>query len=226
MTFGGLDDSEKAAARRRYELDRSGPLASNFLEAGAFVRLHEARPELQLFFLAQLAPDYPEAGPTNRHGVTFTAYVNRPRSRGSLSLASADPLDRPLVDFNYLDDPADLSCALAGVRVNLRLLYAKAFDDIRGREVAPGLSERSDEELDAFVRGAASTTWHPAGSCKMGEDDMSVVDPELRVHGVDGLRVVDASIMPSIVSGNTNAPVMMIAEKAADMMRGRHVRSI
>lgn len=226
LTYAGLDEAQKQTASRRYEACHSGPLASNFLEAGAFVRLEEARPELQLFFLTQLAPGYPEAGPTRRHGLTFTAYINRPRSRGAVSLASPDPLDRPRIDFNYLEDPADVRLAIAGVRYNLRLLYTKAFDDIRGEEIAPGAAHRSDEEIESFVRRNASTTWHPAGTCRMGGDDMAVVDPDLRVRGLDGLRIVDASVMPSIVSGNTNAPVIMIAEKAADMILGRRVRSV
>jgi choline dehydrogenase len=224
LTFGGLDETQKAAAKRQYEEDRTGPLASNFLEAGAFVRLRDASPELQLFFLVQLAPDYPEAGPTNRHGLTFTAYINRPRSRGAVSLLSADPLDRPLVDFNYLDDPDDMRLAMEGVQCSLRLLHARAFDDLRGLEIAPGLAARSSAAIEAFVRRTASTTWHPAGTCKMGVDDMAVVDPELRVREITGLRVVDASVMPTIVSGNTNAPVIMIAEKAADIIRGRSGR--
>jgi choline dehydrogenase len=221
LTFGGLDDAQKRAARQQYESDRSGPMASNFLEAGAFVKFEEARPELQLFFLAHLASDYPEAGPTNRHGLTFTAYINHPRSRGGVSLASADPLDRPVIDFNYLSDPDDIRCAVAGVRCNLQLLYARAFDDIRGAEIAPGAHLRSDSEIESFVRRTASTTWHPVGTCKMGVGDMAVVDPQLHVHGVSGLRIVDASVMLAIVSGNTNAPVIMIAEKAADIIRGR-----
>ncbi|WP_424360715.1 GMC family oxidoreductase [Methylocystis parvus] len=222
LTFGGLADAQKDAARRQYEVDRSGPLASNMLEAGAFVRLQETRPELQLFLLAQLAPDYPEAGPVNRHGLTFTAYINRPQSRGAVSLASSDPLDRPLIDFNYLAHPGDMRLAVAGVRCNLRLLYARAFDDIRGSEIAPGITTRSDEEIEAFVRRTASTTWHPVGTCRMGDDDMAVVDHELRLREAASLRVVDASVMPTIVGGNTNAPVIMISEKAADMIRGRH----
>ncbi|MGJ0505556.1 MAG: GMC family oxidoreductase [Methylocystis sp.] len=223
LTFAGLSEAEREAARRQYDADRGGPLASNFLEAGAFVYSEpgETRPALQLFFLTQLAPDYPEAGPPARHGLTFTAYINRPRSRGAVTIASADPLARPVVDFNYLSDPRDLRCAVAGVRWNLRLLYARAFDDIRGVEIAPGVDQRSDAALEAFVRATASTTWHPAGTCRMGGDDMAVVGPTLRVHGLDGLRVVDASIMPTLVGGNTNAPVIMIAEKAADMIRGR-----
>jgi choline dehydrogenase len=223
LTFAGLPDEMKAAARREYKATRSGPLGSNFLEAGAFVKSEpeEDYPGLQLFFLMMLAPDYPEAGPTNRHGVTLTAYVNRPLSRGEITLASSDPLDRPVIDFNYLSEPDDMRCAIAGVRWNLRILYAKAFDDIRGEELAPGVESRSDADIESFVRRTASTTWHPAGTCKMGNDEMAVVDDRLSVRGVEALRVVDASIMPKIVSGNTHAPTVMIAEKAADLIRNR-----
>ena len=181
-------------------------------------------PDLQLFFLMMLAPDYPEAGPANRHGVTLTAYVNRPLSRGEVTLASSDPLDRPVIDFNYLSEAGDMRCAIAGVRWNLRILYAKAFDDIRGEELAPGVKSRSDADIESFVRRTASTTWHPVGTCKMGNDEMAVVDDRLRVRGVEALRVVDASIMPTIVSGNTHAPTVMIAEKAADLIRNRSPR--
>ena len=223
LTFAGLPDEMKAAALAEYEATRNGALGSNFLEAGAFVKSEpeEDYPGLQLFFLMMLAPDYPEAGPTNRHGVTLTAYVNRPLSRGEVTLASSDPLDRPVIDFNYLSEPDDMRCAIAGVRWNLRILYAKAFDDIRGEELAPGVKSRSDADIESFVRRTASTTWHPAGTCKMGNDEMAVVDDRLRVHGVEALRVVDASIMPTIVSGNTHAPTVMIAEKAADLIRNR-----
>jgi choline dehydrogenase len=222
LTLAPLSDEQKAAALREYEAHRSGMLVSNFLEAGAFVKSdpEETIPGLQLFFLMTLSPDYPEAGATNRHGITFTSYINRPLSRGEVTLASPDPLDRPIINPNYLSAPDDLRCAVAGVRWNLRILYAKAFDDIRGEEVAPGVSSRSDEELESFVRRTASTTWHPAGTCKMGKDKMAVVDAHLKVHGIEGLRVVDASIMPTIVSGNTNAPTIMIAEKSADLIRG------
>jgi choline dehydrogenase len=227
LTFAPLPDEKKAAALREYETAKTGALCSNFLEAGAFVKSDpkEGDPGLQLFFLMTLAPDYPEAGPPDRHGVTFTSYVNRPLSRGEVTLASADPLDRPVIDFNYLSDPDDLRCAVAGVRWNLRILYAKAFDDIRSEEIAPGAKLRSDADLEHFVRRTASTTWHPAGACKMGIDEMAVVDPALRVHGIEGLRVVDASVMPTVVSGNTCAPTIMIAEKAADLIRKSPARA-
>ncbi|MGZ8217363.1 GMC family oxidoreductase [Methylomagnum sp.] len=221
LTLAGLSAADRDAARREYEAKRTGPFASNFLEAGAFLKSQpdEAVPGLQMFFLMTLPPDHPEGAALHRHGMTFTAYINRPLSRGEIRLASADPLDRPLIDPGYLSEADDLRCAIAGVRWNLRILYAKAFDDVRGEQIAPGVDVRSDMEIEDFVRRTASTTWHPAGTCKMGSDAGAVVDSQLRVRGLDGLRVVDASIMPTIVSGNTNAPTITIAEKAADMIR-------
>jgi choline dehydrogenase len=221
LTFAPLPDELKVAALRQYESTKTGALCSNFLEAGAFVKSepNEEYAGLQLFFVMTLAPEYPEAGPPDRHGITFTSYVNRPLSRGEVTLASADPLDRPVINFNYLSDPDDMRCAIAGVRWNLRILYAKPFDDIRGEEVAPGAKLRSDADLERFVRRTASTTWHPAGTCKMGNDEAAVVDSSLRVRGIEGLRIADASVMPTVVSGNTCAPTIMIAEKAADLIR-------
>lgn len=220
LTIAPFATASWQQAEQAYASHKTGPLASNFLEAGAFVksRADEVYPSLQLFFLMALPPDYPEGGTIPSHGITFTAYINRPESCGSISLASCDPLDKPLIDFNYLACAEDLRCAIEGVRWNLKILYAEAFDDIRGNEVAPGTENRDDTALENFVRRTASTTWHPSGTCKMGTDTMAVVDAELRVHGIDRLRVADASAMPTIVSGNTNAPVIMIAEKAADMI--------
>jgi choline dehydrogenase len=228
LTFSPLPDEMKAAALRKYESTKTGVLCSNLLEAGAFVKSKpgEEYPGLQLFFLMTLAPDYPEAGAPDRHGITFTSYVNRPLSCGQVTLASADPLDRPVINFNYLSDPDDLRCAVAGVRWNLLILYAKPFDDIRGEEIAPGAKLRSDADLERFVRRTAATTWHPVGTCKMGNDEAAVVDSSLRVRGIEGLRVVDASVMPTVVSGNTCAPTIMIAEKAADLIRNGSWRGI
>jgi choline dehydrogenase len=222
LTFAPLSAAEKAKAAKQYAASKTGALASNFLEVGAFINSHAETdyPDLQLFLFGNLTPEYPEAMLPDRHGMALTAYVNRPRSTGQVSLASANPLDRPRIDPNYFSDPDDLRCLLAGLRRNLNILYAKAFDDIRGTELSPGVELRDEQGLLNFIRRTASTTWHPAGTCKMGHDNLSVVDANLRVHGIDGLRVVDASIMPTVVSGNTNAPVMMIAEKAAALMTG------
>jgi len=221
LTFAPLPSDDKAKAARTYESARTGPLASNFLEAGGFVnsRPDVAFPDLQLFLFGNLTPEYPEAGPPSRHGIALTAYVNRPRSTGQVTLSSADPLDRPRIDPGYFTDPDDLRCLVAGVRWNLKILYQHAFDDIRGAELSPGVNVRDDAGLEDFVRRTASTTWHPTTTCRMGIDATAVVDPALRFNGVNGLRVVDASIMPAIVSGNTNAPIIMIAEKAADLIR-------
>ena len=221
LTFAPLPSDDKAVAALAYESERTGPLASNFLEAGGFVKScsDAAYPDLQLFLFGNLTPEYPEAGSPNRHGIALTSYVNRPRSTGQVTLSSADPLDRPRIDPNYFSDPDDLRCLVAGVRWNLKILYGHAFDDIRGAELSPGIDIRDDAGLEDFVRRTASTTWHPTTTCRMGVDARAVVDPSLRVNGVTGLRVVDASIMPTIVSGNTNAPVIMIAEKAADLIR-------
>jgi len=221
LTFAPLPGDDKAAAERAYESARTGPLASNFLEAGAFVnsRPDMTHPDLQLFLFGNLTPEYPEAGWPNHHGIALTAYVNRPRSTGEITLSSADPLDRPRIDPCYFSDPDDLRCLMEGVRWNLKILYGHPFDDIRGVELSPGITVRDDAGLEDFVRRTASTTWHPTSTCRMGTDATAVVDPALRVNGVKGLRVVDASVMPTMVSGNTNAPVIMIAEKAADLIK-------
>lgn len=167
-----------------------------------------------------LTPDYPEGPSPRRHGLTISCFVARPKSIGRITLATANPLDKPAIDPNYLDDSYDIRAMLAGIRWNRRILAAKAFADVLGEELTPGTAAMNDEELTEYIRRAASTAWHPVGTCKMGTDAMSVVDPSLRVRGIGSLRVVDASIMPTIVSGNTNAPTMMIAEKASDLIRG------
>ena len=143
----------------------------------------------------------------------------RPKSRGHIRLASKDPLAHPLIQPNYLSEPEDLERIVRGVKVARRVLAASAFDSFRGREIRPGPDAQTDEEIKSFVRAYAETIYHPVGTCKMGSDAMAVVDDQLRVHGIAGLRVVDASIMPLLVGGNTNAPTVMIAEKAFDLIR-------
>src|SRR5262249_49790079 len=142
------------------------------------------------------------------------------RSRGSIRIRSADPRQPPAICFNYMADPQDRADMRRGVELTREILSQRALDPYRGQEIFPGPEIRSDDEVDAWVRRAVETCYHPVGTCKMGlaSDRLAVVDDELRVHGLDGLRVVDASVMPAIVSGNTNAPTVMIAEKASDII--------
>ena len=142
-----------------------------------------------------------------------------PRSRGEIGRKSADLLADPRIQPNYLADPADLRALVAGVRAARRILAAPAFDSYRGLELFPGEQARSDAAIEAFVRQRCETLYHPVGTCKMGIDAMAVVAPDLRVRGLDGLHVVDASIMSTLIGGNTNTPTSIIAEKAADMIR-------
>jgi choline dehydrogenase len=205
----------------RYLLTRSGPGVSNVAEAGGFARTHlapDARPDIQLHFVPAQLDDHGR----NRlggHGYTLHACALRPLSRGHLSLRSSRPEDPPRICAAYLSEPRDLEVLLAAVHLSREILQAAAFAPFRGAEVFPGDAVRTRPELEAMVRRKAETIYHPAGSCRMGNDANSVVDCELRVRGVEALRVIDASIMPRLIGGNTNAPTIMIAEKAADLLR-------
>ncbi len=212
------------AMLQQYETDRQGFFASNVAEAGAFLKTDPAMPRanLQGFFLPYCLTEAPtEAWQPTCHGVSFAFYVTRPASRGRISLASPDPLAQPLIDPMYLSDPADLPQFVAGIRLTRRVLASKPLGEILGRELGPGVEAQSDDEIATYVRERGSgTIFHPVGTCKMGVDRDAVVDPSLRVRGFDGLRVVDASVMPTLIGGNTNAPTIMIAEKAAALMLG------
>jgi len=220
----GATPEQLAQVQAEYEATRQGLFTSNIAEAGAFLRTGrtDGPPELQGFFLPYCLTEAPiEAFQPYCHGITFVFYVNRPASRGRITLGSADPLDQPLIDPGYLGDPADLPQFVSGIRQTREILRAGPLGEILGRELSPGPEARSDAEIGAYVRDRGSgTIFHPVGTCKMGTDELAVVDPSLRVHGLDGLRVVDASIMPTLIGGNTNAPTIMIAEKAAAMMLG------
>ena len=221
-SLSALSEAQRSAALLDWQARRVGPLTSNYLEAGCFLQVDggDAFPNLQHFIRPHITPDYP-GGPTPElHGLTIASYVARPKSVGRITLATANPLDKPVIDPNYLDDPYDLRAMLVGMRWNRSILAANAFADVIGEELTPGPAAQNDEDLTEYIRKTASTTWHPVGTCKMGTDTMAVVDPRLRVRGVASLRVVDASVMPTMVSGNTNAPTMMIAEKASDLIRG------
>ncbi len=202
-----------------YLFRRRGFFTSNAAEAGGFARLgsQSERPEVQFHFLPAYLKDH---GRKLKWGYGCTLHVCqlRPKSRGHISLRSADPLDDPRICANYLEHPDDLREMIAAVRLARRVLQAPAFNGINGGEVEPGPTVQSDDEIAADLRRRAETIYHPVGTCKMGADAMAVVDSNLRVRGIDGLRVADASIMPTLIGGNTNAPAMVIAERAARMI--------
>ncbi|MBE8968640.1 GMC family oxidoreductase N-terminal domain-containing protein [Nostocales cyanobacterium LEGE 12452] len=193
---------------------------SNIAEAGLFLHTEgrlDVAPDLQFHSGPVLwtHPAYSREGP----GFTATVCLTNPQSRGHLTLRSASPNDPVVIQMNYLQSESDLQKLLAGIKIIRQIFQSDVFDEFRGEEVAPGAEKKSDEALEAYIRETCDTVYHPVGTCKMGTDSDSVVDPELRVHGVEGLRVVDASIMPTIATGNTNAPTIMIGEKAADLIK-------
>lgn len=198
----------------------TGPAASTQIEAGGFLRTDPSLdyPDLMLAF-APIATRTDPASEVDGHGYQLYLMAARPESRGSVRLRSGDPTDPPAILFNYLSTEADREWWPRALRVARRLLGQDAFAPFDGGETVPGPTVATDEELLGWVQSRGRTGLHPTSSCRMGVDEMAVVDPAtMRVHGVDGLRVVDASVMPTIVNANTYAPVMMIAEKAADMI--------
>lgn len=211
-----------AWAGLQYLVSRSGPTAAGALEAWAQLKTQpdEAYPDLQVYSVPLLYNDH---GREIIHEEGCQAVMNgcRPRSVGSIRIASADPTAAPLIDPRYLSDPDDLRVLRDGIRLVRDIFAQQAYDDFRGGEYAPGDAVQSNTQLDDYIRRNANTLYHPVGTCKMGIDDDAVVDPSLRVRGVEALRVVDASVMPDLCSGNTNFPTMMIAEKAADLLLGR-----
>lgn len=205
----------------RYLFGKKGKLESSVTQAGGFLRTSEEldKPDVQLHFLPLL---YDDSGRDlklmSRKGYSCHVCVLRPRSLGRMSLRSPDPADAPRIDLNFLSHPDDRKCLVNGIRLARKILAAPAFDDYRGAELNPGPDAQSDEQILLKAKERLGLVYHPVGTCKMGDDAMAVVDNELRVRGLEGLRVVDASIMPTLIGGNTNAPTMVIAEKAADMI--------
>jgi choline dehydrogenase len=208
-----------------YLRGRRGPGTSNIAEAGGFARSALApddRADIQFHFVPAMLDDH------GRHrlpgdGYTLHACFLRPRSRGRITLASKRAADKPRIEANYLGDPDgfDLRMMVECAKWSRTLFAQQAFDAYRGAPIFPARDDLSDRELVEFIRAKAETVYHPVGTCRMGADDAAVVDPELRVRGVEGLRVVDASVMPTLPGGNTNAPTIMIAERAADLIRGK-----
>jgi choline dehydrogenase len=211
-----------ALALARYVLFRSGPLANPGFEAVGFARTRpdRAEPDLKLqFVMALYRHNGRELIPV--HGFFTHVSLTTTESFGTVTLASANPLDAPVVDQNYLDADGDRRSLREAVRLVRRICEQPAFDAFRGEEIEPGPDVRSDGEIDAFVRQKAEADYHSVGTCRMGVDAMAVVDPRLRVHGIEGLRVVDASVMPRLVGAGTCFPTIMIAEKAADLVLGK-----
>lgn len=211
----------KALIGLRWLLFKDGLGASNHFEAGGFIRSEKGLqwPDIQFHFLPA-AMRYDGDKPFKGHGFMVLTGPNKPKSRGYVRVRSADPYEHPEIRFNYLEREEDREGFRRCVRLTREIIGQPAMDKFRGVELAPGPNVKTDEEIDAFVRANMESTMHPCGSCRMGEDDLAVVDSELRVHGLQGLRVIDSSVFPTEPNGNLNAPTIMLAERAADLIRG------
>ena len=220
--YPALKFTTQAAVLLQWKFRKRGWGTSNHFEAGAFIRSRAGvkHPNLQYHFFP-VAANYDGRAPAEDHG--FQAHVGpmRPTSRGYVRTLSSDPSKPPEIRFNYMEMENDRREMRDGIRLTREIFAQEAFDPFRAEELAPGPEAQTDAELDAFVRAKSESAYHPSCTCKMGTDEMAVVDSQGRVHGTENLRVVDASIMPSIVSGNLNAPTIMMAEKLADRIRGR-----
>ena len=212
-------------AGAQYALFKSGPVTSNVVEGGAFwySSADVAIPDLQFHFLAGAgAEEGVPSVPEGSSGITLNSYTLRPKARGTVKLRSTNPLDAPLVDPNYLGHPDDLKTSAEGVKLSVEMFNQKSLQKYIKKIRFPGAEVKSQADFENYARQYGRTSYHPTCTCKMGVDEMSVVDPKLRVRGIDGLRVCDSSVMPSLVGSNTNAPTIMIGEKAADLVRGNY----
>ncbi|RQP23686.1 GMC family oxidoreductase [Piscinibacter terrae] len=218
LSFTGIVNTVRGMSEWRRQ--RSGPLTTNFAEAGGFIKSQpgEATPDLQLHFVIGKLVDHGRKTVFG-HGFSCHVCLLRPQARGSVKLASKDPLAAPLIDPNFLGDRDDADRLIRGFKLMRQILTQPALAKYGAKEAPGSARAQTDMEIEQFIRDRADTIYHPVGSCRMGSGEMDVVDARLRVHGLHGLRVVDASIMPQVISGNTNAPVIMIAEKAADMIK-------
>ncbi|MGK2956430.1 MAG: GMC family oxidoreductase [Solirubrobacterales bacterium] len=214
--------AEKPKALLEWVFRRSGPLSSSVAEAFAFVRSRPGLPAADLQF--HFVPGYFSDNGADKYegdAVTFGPILVSPKSRGEVRLRSADPADKPRILTNSLSDSEDMESLVAGVKLAREIASTEPMGSAIGREIYPGSDVEGDEAIEEDVRARLELLYHPVGTCRMGSDPESVLDPELKVRGIDGLRVVDASVMPLIPGGNTNAPTIMIAERAADLILGR-----
>jgi choline dehydrogenase len=220
--YSVMNPLAKAMIGARWLLTHSGKGATNHFEAGAFYRSDSdvSYPDIQCHFLP-LAVNYDGSNAVKEHGYQVHTGPMRSESRGTIRLASADPKAAPLIDCNYMSRESDWQDWRKAIRLAREIFAQKAFEKLDAGELSPGPDASSDSDIDAFVRANAQSAYHPSCSCKMGSDKMAVVDGELRVHGIEGLRVVDSSIMPRITNGNLNAPSIMIGERGADFVRGQ-----
>ncbi|PRF64218.1 glucose-methanol-choline oxidoreductase [Burkholderia multivorans] len=204
----------------RFRRERRGMLTSNFAEGGGFLKTRPGldAPDIQLHFVVALVDNHARRMHPG-HGLSCHVCLLRPRSRGSVTLRSNDPLAAPLIDPAFFDDPQDIEDMVAGFKITRRLMETPALAAWIKRYLFTSYVKTDDDIRDA-LRQRTDTVYHPVGTCRMGTDDMAVVDPQLRVRGTQGLRIVDASVMPTLIGGNTNAPTIMIAEKAVDLIRG------
>jgi choline dehydrogenase-like flavoprotein len=217
-----LKDAETPRQVADYYLRRRGMLTSNVGEGGSFFRSRPDLPDVDLQFHFAPVKFYGQGlYDPDEDALTLAITLVRVASRGSLRLRSADPTWAPAIDGGYLEQDEDLEALLAGTKVAREVLRGSALGSVVTAEWLPHAAHQSDDQLRDVIRGGVESLYHPVSSCRMGVDDLAVVDPQLRVHGIDGLRVVDASVMPTLVRGNTNAPTIMIAERAAELMAGR-----
>jgi choline dehydrogenase len=203
-------------------LNKSGPCSTSFLEAGGFCKSSSDKdyPNIQFHFFPAFVIDHGLVDP-DRHGFQLHASLNQPKSRGEITLNSSNPYDYPKIQFNYLKEEYDLEETVKCVHVAREILKQSSMKPYAGKEIGPGEKANSDEEIREYIRSKAETAYHPSCTLKMGIDDMAVVDEKLKIHGLQNIRVADASIMPEITSGNLNAPTLMIGERAADFIQNQ-----
>jgi choline dehydrogenase len=216
------DRANELVSLFKYMVWKTGPGTSCIAESGGFASTKPglSAPDIQFHFLPAIVLDHGRTR-LKKNGYTMHACLLRPQSTGRIFLKSTDPKEYPAIDPNYLAERSDLEALVAATKMSRAIFAQKAFDPYRGEELEPGAGKTSDADIEAWIRARSETIYHPVGTCKMGSDAMAVVDSQLKVRGVEGLRVIDASVMPTLIGGNTNAPTIMIAEKAADMIKGQ-----